>query len=178
MLRRIQQFHQTRHLSDTRFRQSVRVIFWCREMGCPIPNSKDVIIMFGSTNSALKTDKFEQQVLGALLCCAVGDAIGAGIENWSLADIIARFGQNREVEYHRYIRPNKPKTNGAPGDVTDDTSMTACVMAALTKTMKEFLKNKDFSANDTSEFLQKSLQNMFQAFLFWAQSSRVATVIQ
>ncbi len=125
--------------------------------------------MFTTNPSFLSVDKFREQTLNALLCCAVGDALGAGIEIWDLKDIIDKFGSNRDLEYTRFTRPGSSPTNGQPGDVTDDTSMTACVMAALTKAMHKYLED-DSSTFNASDFQQLALTTMFQAFLFWIQS--------
>jgi ADP-ribosylglycohydrolase len=110
---------------------------------------------------------FTQRTLDALKCCAVGDALGAGVENWKLAEILSYFSSPENLEYTRVARPNKPVTNGQAGDVTDDTAMTLCVMSSLTKTMKEFLHHQSSTVFSAENFQLCAVQHMHQAFLYW-----------
>lgn len=98
---------------------------------------------------------------------AVGDALGAGIENWKMPDILKAYPKSSDLFFTRTARPNKPATLGQPGDVTDDTAMSMCVMAALNKTMKQLADTRSF---DLHEFQQRALANISQSFLYWAQS--------
>lgn len=122
----------------------------------------------------LHDKQFESIIKDSLLCYAVGDALGAGIEFWDLSDIIKIFGSDRNVLYTRMLIKDIPNpiyaASGKPGDVTDDTFMTMAMMAGITKTMKKFLQQKEkFSLNDLKEFQQEVLEDIFQAFLFLGQ---------
>lgn len=110
---------------------------------------------------------FAAAIQQALLTAAVGDALGAGIENWQLAEILNYLDNDpNRLSYTRWQRPDKPATSGQPGDVTDDTSMTMCVMAGLTKTMQTYLVS-DLPIN---EFQTRALRHIYQAFLNWART--------
>jgi ADP-ribosylglycohydrolase len=111
-----------------------------------------------------------QTTLDALMCGAVGDALGAGIEKWELADIIDHFKEVHHINYTREERLNKPRTNGQAGDVTDDTAMTLCVMSALIKAMQDYLDKSNNAKFQADKFTKCALQHMHQAFLYWAQS--------
>ncbi len=120
-------------------------------------------------------NSFKKLVNDLLFYCAVGDALGAGIEFWSLKKILAIYGDARNIQYTREWPSKKAPpvyvAGGMAGDVTDDTIMVLCIMVALTKTLKQWsLANKSITNNSSKAFQQDALNNIFQSFLFWAQN--------
>lgn len=107
-----------------------------------------------------------EQLKNIFINGAVGDALGAGLEAWKLSEILNRYGNFEKIEYTRETRVNKEPTKGKAGDVTDDTSMTMCVMAALCKTITQF-EQIEFKAQ---AFMDAAVKNMHQAFLYWGQN--------
>lgn len=111
-----------------------------------------------------------ERVEHASILLAIGDALGAGIENWNLPDIVQRFGGKPDIHYSRYNRgEKKPAAYGQPGDVTDDTAMSACLMEGLIKAIKEAKQWNEFCVE---EFTNLAVQHIQQAFLFWAKSQK------
>jgi ADP-ribosylglycohydrolase len=62
---------------------------------------------------------FFDAVYGCLIGGAIGDAMGAPVENWHHADISKEYGK---VE--RFLPgPRGITTSGEPGEITDDTAL-------------------------------------------------------
>lgn len=111
---------------------------------------------------------FSKTLRDSMLCTAMGDALGAGVEKWRLSQIQQYFGSASQVACVRFKRDNMEPTRGDAGDVTDDTAMTVCVAAALTKTLKQFSRGET-SKFTLDAFMDHAIFNMHQAFLYWAQ---------
>jgi ADP-ribosylglycohydrolase len=72
---------------------------------------------------------------GCLLGGAVGDALGAGIEFWSLADIRAQHGPGGLTGY--------VPCYGRPNAITDDTQMTLFTAEGLLRAYQRWLVTQD-----------------------------------
>src|ERR671917_1426813 len=70
-------------------------------------------------------------VYGCLIGAAIGDALGAPVENWHHAEIRATHGKvDRFLPApHRADRPGA----GTPGYVTDDTAVRHCLCLAIVR---------------------------------------------
>lgn len=62
------------------------------------------------------TKDFFDAVYGCLIGGAIGDAMGAPVENWRCADIRETYGKVRELMPHGHGA-------GLPGSITDDTTL-------------------------------------------------------
>jgi len=69
----------------------------------------------------------EEQFAGCMLGLACGDALGATVEFLSRDEIRTRYGQLREIIGGGWLRL-------APGEVTDDTQMAACIAESIVAT--------------------------------------------
>ena len=70
------------------------------------------------------------RIAGAIIGFAIGDAMGATTEFMNEGQIKLKYGQLTDIIGGGWL-------NLAPGEVTDDTQMTMCVMNALMKTQNE-----------------------------------------
>lgn len=66
------------------------------------------------------------RIYGCLIGGAIGDALGASVENWTHEQIRAEYG--RLESFHRYSNPH---AKGMPGSVTDDTVMAHYLSIAI-----------------------------------------------
>lgn len=83
----------------------------------------------------------EDGVRGALYGHAIGDAMGATTEFMTADEIMERYGVVDEIIGGGWL-------NLRPGDVTDDTQMSMCVMRALRRETKDTFKFKRMVAEE------------------------------
>jgi ADP-ribosylglycohydrolase len=69
---------------------------------------------------------FLDAVYGCLIGGAIGDAMGAPVENWHYADIRERYGKVREFISHNH-------GSGLPGSVTDDSTLRHYMCLAIVR---------------------------------------------
>jgi len=111
------------------------------------------------------TDKqaFFGKIQSGLHAVAVGDALGAGVEVMNAGQIKTLFGDNGVTHY---VENELVK----PGDITDDTSTTACAIMALSRT----LGTTDPEAHD---FQEQLLYNLHQILLTWVKDQKQLKII-
>lgn len=74
------------------------------------------------------TSDIHNRVYGCLIGGAIGDALGAGVENWSYQQVREKYG--RVENFQPY---DNPMSSGAPGSVTDDTVMRQYLSLSIVK---------------------------------------------
>ncbi len=106
------------------------------------------------------TDKkaFFDKMQKGFYAIAVGDALGAGIEAMNTKQIREQFGDSGVTHY---IGNDWVKA----GDVTDDTSTTACTILALVRTLSHDAPHSDY-------FQKAFLINLHQALLSWVKNQK------
>lgn len=108
------------------------------------------------------------KIAGAVYGFAIGDAMGATTEFMTKEEIQRIYGKVTEINGGGWLNLN-------PGDITDDTQMTMCVMTALMNTIeeddifgykfvrqlrKEFIKWYQSKPKDIGNQCQKAIQEM------------------
>jgi ADP-ribosylglycohydrolase len=83
---------------------------------CVRLDDEDAALRRGSPS--LARERLLDQVYGCLIGGAIGDALGAAVENWHYADIRARYGKVREF----LPQPARSRDGGA-GQITDDSTL-------------------------------------------------------
>lgn len=79
-------------------------------------------------------DATENQILGALLGMAIGDALGAPVAGLDRAQITSRFGV-----IERYLTvPSREATEARPGEFTDETEIALCIVESMTANQGQF----------------------------------------
>jgi ADP-ribosylglycohydrolase len=102
------------------------------------------------------------KVLGCFLLGACGDALGAPIEITRLPEIRALYGQDGLAKMIPHINAFNEGIDYAAGSITDDTTMTMTVVAALRLSAQQ----RPVDADDFDKTLGK---NLWQAYLNWGQ---------
>ncbi|MFZ4540205.1 MAG: ADP-ribosylglycohydrolase family protein [Rickettsiales bacterium] len=105
--------------------------------------------------------KLTSQMQNALWGIAVGDALGLGVEVKKTDEILALFP--KRVDH--YIDSQWSKA----GDVSDDTGMSACIIAAICRAKALATPDIDLSSGAFSDIL---LSSIYQAFLYWAEEQK------
>lgn len=109
----------------------------------------------------MNTAKLAFTMRNALRGIAVGDALGLGVETRT-SDEIATLFPNR---IDRYIGCDW----STPGDVSDDTAMSACMVAGIMHAEAQSPAGMDRCSEEYSNLL---LSSMYQAFLYWAEAQK------
>jgi len=90
--------------------------------------------------NALNTN-LRNKIAGAVYGFAIGDAMGATTEFMSKNGIKKQFGKVKDIIGGGWL-------NLQPGEVTDDTQMTMCVMSAIMRQPKDVFEFKKYCADN------------------------------
>jgi ADP-ribosyl-[dinitrogen reductase] hydrolase len=72
-----------------------------------------------------RRDDVYEAIYGCLIGGAIGDALGAPVENWHFTDIRARYDRIRD------FLPQPPMRDGEPGQIADDSTLRHYLCQAL-----------------------------------------------
>jgi ADP-ribosylglycohydrolase len=120
----------------------------------PLGDAQTQFVAQANGHTAIEISPFSQQILGAVLGAAIGDAMGHPTEFLSMESIYSRFGAHGVQNFELYW--NGPQGRFAP--YTDDTQMAEIVLRTL------------IDGNEQDLDLDATMSLMAKGFVHWASN--------